>query len=195
MCAAVVLAGGRARRLDGTSKPDLVVGDHTLLERTYAACRDIGAQLVVVVGPQLPSWTTPDGPPVVWTREDPPFAGPARAVAAGVAALADHPLASGARVAVLACDMPHVGTVLPVLAEAADAGPGSVVAVTTHVQWLLGIHPWKPLHDVCAALPPGGANESVRALLAPLHPREVRVDPAGAEDIDTWVDLRRAREQ
>ena len=127
--AAVVLTGGRARRLGGTSKADLVVGGRTLLASTYDACRDLGAQVVVVVGPEPdePSGLEqPGGPRLVWTREDPPFAGPARAVAAGVAALAQHAtVVPGAAVAVLACDMPQVGAALHVLARAvaADGGP------------------------------------------------------------------------
>ncbi|MCL2090826.1 MAG: NTP transferase domain-containing protein [Micrococcales bacterium] len=208
--AAVVLTGGRARRLGGMAKADIVVGGRTLLTSTYAACRDLGAQVVVVVGPEPdePPGLGPDGGPrLVWTREDPPFAGPARAVAAGVAALAQYTPAPGAAVAVLACDMPEVGRALPVLARAvvADGGPAPgrtrptapwwcVLATSSgpggaQVQWLLGIHRWEALRDACAALSPGGSGESVRELLAPLRARRIPVPDAAAADIDTWTDL------
>ncbi len=210
--AAVVLTGGRARRLGGTSKADLVVDGQTLLASTYAACRELGAQVVVVVGPEPDQLGTGldvalEDPRLVWTREDPPFSGPARAVAAGVAALERHAQAPGAAVAVLACDMPEVGRALPVLARAvvADGGPApgsggsatpwwSVLGTSSgpggpRVQWLLGIHRWEALRAACAALSPGGAGESVRALLAPLRARRIPVSDEAAADIDTWTDL------
>ncbi len=213
--AAVVLTGGRARRLGGLSKADLVLDGRTLLASTYAACRDLGAQVVVAVGPEPEEPTglgVDGGPRLVWTREDPPFAGPARAVAAGVAALARCTPAPGAAVVVLACDMPDVGGALPVLARAvvADGGPPpvgpppvgpptttpwwSVLGTSSgsggaQVQWLLGIHRWEPLRDACAALSPGGSGESVRELLAPLRARRIPVPDTAAADIDTWTDL------
>jgi len=175
--AAIILTGGRARRLGGTSKPDLVVDGRTLLATTIAACQAQGARLVVTVGPDngrdngdgsfcptrdngdgsscpatQPSGSGPVPPALLTTREDPPFSGPARAVAAGVATLSHYALArasvaepahhgeaaspapvSGApdptaRIAVLACDMPHVGAALPLLAQAMT--DRSVLAVT-----------------------------------------------------------------
>ncbi|MDR3069087.1 MAG: nucleotidyltransferase family protein, partial [Cellulomonas sp.] len=156
--AAVVLTGGRARRLGGTSKADLVVNGRTLLASTYAACRDLGARVVVAVGPEPeapPGRGLDGGPRLVWTREDPPFSGPARGIAAGVSALAQYGPAPGAGVAVLACDMPEIGRALPVLARAvvadrAASDPSStpwrsVLGTSsgsgqTQVQWLAGIH-------------------------------------------------------
>ena len=67
MVDAVVLAGGKARRLGGADKPGLEVGGLPLLERVVAAVAD--ADIVVVVGPQralaLPR-------PVLWCEEQPP---------------------------------------------------------------------------------------------------------------------------
>ena len=66
---AVVLAGGGARRLGGTDKPGVRVGGRALLDRVLTACAH--ARTTVVVADPRP---TPR--PVLWTREEPPGAGP-----------------------------------------------------------------------------------------------------------------------
>lgn len=107
---AVVLAGGRARRLGGVSKPDVAVGGRRLLDRTLEAT--VGAREVVVVGP---AEVAPPGVRV--TREDPPGGGPVAGLAAGLAALPD----GAAWVLVLACDLPRVaGAVGDLLTAARD---------------------------------------------------------------------------
>ncbi|MDP9398746.1 MAG: NTP transferase domain-containing protein, partial [Actinomycetota bacterium] len=50
---AVVLAGGRARRLGGVDKPGLEVAGRSLLDRVLAACA--GAGRTVIAGPQRPT--------------------------------------------------------------------------------------------------------------------------------------------
>lgn len=96
--AAVVLAGGRGRRLGGLDKPALQVGDRTLLRIALDAVGDCS---VVVVGPAR---ELPRG--VLAAREDPPGGGPAAALAAGVRALPAAP--PDAVVAVLAADQPGI---------------------------------------------------------------------------------------
>ena len=86
---AVILAGGRAERLDGASKPDLVVGGRRLLATAISAARSAGCDRLVVVGP-----SELEAPGCLVVREDPPFGGPVAALAAGLAALD----ASGGRV-------------------------------------------------------------------------------------------------
>lgn len=82
---AVILAGGRAERLDGASKPDLIVGGRRLLAIAIAAVRSAGCERVVVVGPpEL------EAPGCLVVREDPPFGGPVAGLAAGLAALDPH---------------------------------------------------------------------------------------------------------
>jgi molybdopterin-guanine dinucleotide biosynthesis protein A len=84
---AVVLAGGRARRLGGVSKPDVVVGGRRLLAHVLDAVGASGpsgaASRTVVVGP--PGLDVPAG--VVRTLEDPPDGGPVAGLSAGLAAL------------------------------------------------------------------------------------------------------------
>lgn len=135
---AIVVAGGRSSRLGGSPKalmrPDRD-GAPVLVRGTVEALIGLGlpAHRIAVVGPEgLP---LPDG--VLRTREDPPFSGPAAALAAGALALGlaepsgacasaepcepeggDDPAASGAAdravdpdeqwTLTLACDMPRV---------------------------------------------------------------------------------------
>ncbi|WP_285364426.1 NTP transferase domain-containing protein [Microbacterium sp. LMC-P-041] len=92
--AAIILAGGRASRLDGTAKPLLEVGGRTLLDRAIAAVD--GCDPIVVVGPPAPTRVR-----VVWTRETPEFGGPVAGIAAGLA------LVDTAHVLLLAADLPN----------------------------------------------------------------------------------------
>src|SRR4029079_9730524 len=78
---AVVLAGGRGRRLGGPSKPEVVVGGRALLDHALAAVA--AADRVVVVGPS--GLARPGIPRVL---EDPPDGGPVAGLAAGLAYLA-----------------------------------------------------------------------------------------------------------
>ncbi|WP_043436145.1 NTP transferase domain-containing protein, partial [Arthrobacter sp. I3] len=74
---AIILAGGRSSRLGGVPKSGLIYDGATLLERSLRAAG--AARRTVVVGPD------PGGLPggVLTCREEPPFAGPAAAIAAG----------------------------------------------------------------------------------------------------------------
>jgi len=233
----VVLAGGRASRLGGAPKPLLARDGTTLLDRAVRIGAGAGDPdgTVVVVGP--PALVASLGPPtgrVVTTHEDPPLTGPARALAAGVAALAAAPGSAAAPdgtrtvapddgtgldptpafraavglgldrpgptsrdpapaatvVLVLACDMPGAQAAVGPLLTALEQAPGRAGAVAVgddgHPQWLLSAWRHEPLARACAALPPGGANESVRCLLAPLDPVMVAVPDDACADIDTW---------
>ena len=83
---AIIVAGGRSSRLDGSPKALMRPPEgRELVHGAAAALLELGvpAPRIAVVGPQdLP---LPDG--VLRAREDPPFSGPASALAAGAAAL------------------------------------------------------------------------------------------------------------
>jgi len=79
---AILLAGGRARRVDGAAKPLFDVGGRTLLQRAIDAVADCAP--VTVVADPVPGVS--GGAGVTWVREDPPFSGPAAAVVAALAA-------------------------------------------------------------------------------------------------------------
>jgi molybdopterin-guanine dinucleotide biosynthesis protein A len=203
----IILAGGRSSRLGGSPKSELRYDGGTLLERTITAAS--GARHIVVVGP------VPEGLPagVHSCREDPPFAGPAAAIAAGLAELQSlHRSGPGEAAAstgalpftlVLACDMPHVDVAVPVLQEALLSGgcenpdgrargSGGVMAVSPEGrrQPLAGFYRTAALR---AAVDDAAArNElnhgSVFALLARLDLMAVTVPSGSTDDVDTWDD-------
>jgi molybdopterin-guanine dinucleotide biosynthesis protein A len=118
--AAVVLAGGRAARLGGQAKPQLVVGSRSMLAAVLAAVPDADPR--VVVGPPQP---VPDG--VVVLREQPPGGGPVAAMRAGLARVdADV-------VAVLAGDLPFLtaGIVARLRERLTDDGVLAVAATSS----------------------------------------------------------------
>jgi molybdopterin-guanine dinucleotide biosynthesis protein A len=116
--AAVVLAGGGARRFGGLAKPTLEVGGRPLLARVLDAVAD--AAPVIVVGPRVAG--LPREP--TWTREDPPGAGPVAALRAAL------PLLGTAPVAILAGDLPFLdAATVGRLCAAVGAGADAAVLV------------------------------------------------------------------
>ncbi|MEV0153485.1 NTP transferase domain-containing protein [Micromonospora sp. NPDC050686] len=93
--AAVVLAGGAARRMGGVDKPARPVGGRPMRDRVLDAVVDAVPR--ILVGPPGP--VPPD---VRVTREEPPGGGPVAALAAGLALLPP----TTATVALLAADLP-----------------------------------------------------------------------------------------
>lgn len=208
---AVILAGGRSSRLGGVPKARLNFDGATLLERSLLATR--GARRTVVVGPVRED--LPAG--VLYCREDPPFSGPAAALAAGMAALAaaddEGPgLGQAPLTLVLACDMPLVsGAVAALLADQAghsgagasngtafdgarSGGAGSTgsVAVSAdgRTQPLVGLYGTAALQRSVDDAARRGAlvGGSVFGLLASLELRSVLVPPGSTDDVDTWDD-------
>lgn len=209
--AAIVLAGGRASRLGGVDKPQLVVDGASLLDhavRAVAWCDPI-----VVVGP-----TAPVAGEVVWTRETPEFGGPTAAIAAGLA------LIDRDEVCILAADLPRAVDAVALLRRhpthpigAADGGDSDGVCLADadgRAQWLIGRYRTAALQAALHELPDAGRNASVRALVSGLRLRLVAPElPAGGAlpavdtsptgddlaadalvaDVDTWDDLERAR--
>lgn len=96
--AAIVLAGGRSERLGGRHKPALPVDGVPMLHRVLAAVPDADPRIVVGPPQEVP-------PGVLVVREDPPYGGPAAAIAAGLDQL---PTGGPAYVAVLAADQPYL---------------------------------------------------------------------------------------
>jgi molybdopterin-guanine dinucleotide biosynthesis protein A len=185
---AVVLAGGRAARLGGQAKPQLVVGGQPMLVTVLAAVADAAGR--VVVGPAQPVPAD-----VVLVREQPPGGGPVAALRAGLAAV-DTDV-----VAVLAGDLPFLTAALVGGLRGrlgTDLGTDGVLVVDDggRDQLLLGIWRTAPLR---AALGAVQRPTSMRKALAPLSADRWRPDvPAGTPppwlDCDTPADLARARE-
>ncbi|ACV78674.1 molybdenum cofactor guanylyltransferase [Nakamurella multipartita] len=181
--AAVVLAGGRGRRLGGVDKPALRIGERTLLDVALAAVAGVPT---VVVGPDR------DVPPgVLVVREDPPGGGPAAALAAGVAALPARP--SQALVVVLAADLTAIDAAT-VAALCARVGRTGAVLLDGEgrSQWLAGVWRWGALTGALRQQP-SWHQRSVRDLLGPLDPVPVAGREDATADVDTPEDLRRLR--
>jgi molybdopterin-guanine dinucleotide biosynthesis protein A len=216
--AAVVLAGGAARRLGGAVKPALAVGGRPMLDRVLAAVADAAGR-VVVGPPELPVPAE-----VVLTREDPPGGGPVAAAAAGLAALAPG---LPAQVALLAADLPLLDAHAVAVLRAAladrlpDEAPREVavfVDAEGRRQSLCGV--WRadalsaaldrlaarrgasgaaPSNALLPEAAPRGAlaGASMRALFDGVRVTEVTWAGAGPPpwfDCDTDADLRRAEE-
>lgn len=120
--AAVLLAGGAARRMAGRDKPGIPVGGRPMRERVLAAVA--AANPRIVVGPPVP---LPVG--VRDVQEDPPGGGPVAAIAAGLGRLDP----ATAVVAVLAADLPLLtaGHVDELRRALATAGGGATAGGTT----------------------------------------------------------------
>jgi molybdopterin-guanine dinucleotide biosynthesis protein A len=204
---AVILAGGRSSRLGGVPKSQLVYDGATLLDVSLQAAH--GAKAVVVVGPD--PGTLPLG--VLHCREEPPYAGPAAAIAAGLSALeahysSRHESRQAPLTLILACDMPRADAAIRALVEVlpddgADGASGrgtpdgaqaddGVMAVSAdgRRQPLLGFYSTHALQRAVAEAARRGAlkDASVFALLASLEVRPARVPSGSTDDVDTWDD-------
>lgn len=182
--AAVILAGGRGSRMGGRDKPALSWHGRTLLQVALDAVG--GCPVVVVVGPPR---DLPAG--VRSVLENPAGAGPAAAVAAGLAALPGTE--SAALVAVLAADLPGVTceTIGRLCAAVADERGGALlVDAAGRRQYLTGVWCRSALSSGVAARP-DWTGRSLRELLAPLAAREVTGAEPETADVDTPADWAR----
>jgi molybdopterin-guanine dinucleotide biosynthesis protein A len=143
---AVVLAGGRSRRM-GTDKALLRLpsGGPTLIERVVTAARAVADEVIVVAEdagrlPPMPVRTAPDAIA---------GAGPLAGLVAGFAA-ARHP-----DILALACDLPYLS--VPLLRWMATL-PRAWDALVPHLPEHGGKAGWEPLHAIYA-----------RACLAPMR--------------------------
>lgn len=177
----VVLAGGRGSRLGGESKADLLLGGARLLDRV---CGAVAAQL-----PGVP--ITVVAPDTVMTRfrrvrEEPPFAGPAAGLAAGLAGVRAE------WVIALACDLENPVAALRALLGTEDGADGTVLTDPEgREQWLVGRYRRRAALAVLGE--PDGLG--LRATIGRLRLRRVAVPAPITADIDTPEALRRAREK
>ncbi|WP_350308737.1 molybdenum cofactor guanylyltransferase [Sanguibacter hominis] len=206
---AVVLAGGRARRLDGAAKPHVLLDGRELLAHVLDGLAASGlVRRVAVVGP--PDVAVPSPVPLVQVQEDPPFGGPVAGIAAGLAVLdtagparapqgtplrADAARSVGDLVAVVACDVPGGARLLPALVDALQGAPaadGACARAEGRDQWLLAVYRRAALADALGALATERGEltgASVRGLVGGFD--LVRVDDVtgASADVDTWADL------
>ena len=211
---AIILAGGRSSRLGGTPKALLESSGRTLLAVALQAAA--GARSCAVAGPpELSGAVEAAGVPALLVREDPPFSGPAAAVAAAWTALMKRDQEAGTPqpewTLVLACDMPFISRAVEVLlAEAgssADANgfkDGSrnaplqsrsllCIDESGRPQPLAALYRTAALGTAVAGFDrPGGLeNLSMKRLLARVQWKDVAVPPHSTADVDTWEDAGR----
>lgn len=177
--AAVVLAGGRAARLDGADKAAVEWHGRTLLEHALDALVD--AAEIVVVGDQVPTTR-----PATFTRENPRYGGPVAGLLAGRDALLTRPT----ELAVLAVDMPLVGAAtFRRLRAAASGHDGAFLTDTDGRRQLAGVLDTGRL-DAVRPDHEGEHGMPLRVLLADLDLALVPPDGDEGRDVDTWADLR-----
>jgi molybdopterin-guanine dinucleotide biosynthesis protein A len=191
---AVVLAGGRAERLDGADKAALDVAGATLLDHALRAVA--GARRIVVVGDERPTDV-----PVVWTREQPAYGGPVAAAYAGLDALrGGSPVRlSGPEalettrthgttpvVVVVAVDMPAVtAETVGRLVLAAEGRDGAVLVDGGRRHLAMAV----TARALDAVRPDPVDGAAMRGLWEALDLADVPALEAEAGDVDSWADL------
>jgi molybdopterin-guanine dinucleotide biosynthesis protein A len=176
---AIVLAGGRASRLGGVAKADLVVDGRTLLERTLDAVT--GASTVVVVGDV-------DAPGVIVLQESPRYGGPAAAIGAGLEKVTEP------WVLIAACDHPFVAAAVGPLLGARTGDGAVAVDAGGRRQHLLCVVSTTALREAVSARETL-TNLAAHRLLEPLDLAEIALPPRATHDIDSWHDREVAEEQ
>ncbi|MFB8385670.1 molybdenum cofactor guanylyltransferase [Microbacterium sp. NPDC055910] len=190
---AILVAGGRASRVGGATKPLFEVGGRTLLTTAVEAVHAIDADPVIVVAPVLDTALA-----VTWVREDPPFGGPAAGI---VAALETWPEGSDPDWTVLlACDLPSADAavqrlVTDMMLLPADIDGVCLADASARPQWLIGVYRTAKLRAAASALADRGRDAPVRALVDDLALAVISVADALTRDVDTWEDLARARSE
>lgn len=180
---AVVLAGGRARRLGGADKPAVLISGTSLLTRVLDAVPAAG-QLVIAGARRDIETLRPD---VVWCVEDPPDGGPV----AGLAAALPHTTADV--VLVLAADLPWIGGGIAVLVAAVPAdGAALLVDADGRLNHLAAA--WRRVSLRKALTELGDVHgASMRALLRGVPHVPVPDRDGWGADCDTWADVEAAR--
>ncbi len=177
--AAVVLAGGRAVRLDGADKASIEYDGRSLLEHAIEALLD--ADEVVVVGEPVPTTR-----PVTFCRESPRYGGPVAALLTGYDALLSRPTTVG----VLAVDMPWVTPwTFRRLHEAAAGRDGAFLTDADGRRQLAGV---LEAARLTRARPDLEAQHGMpmHRLLSGLDLAEVGPEGDEGRDVDSWADLR-----
>jgi molybdopterin-guanine dinucleotide biosynthesis protein A len=187
--AAVVLAGGQARRLGGADKPGISIGGRTLVSLVVDAAAQAGAGRIVVVGPSRPGLATP-GATIEFTRERPPGGGPVPALRAGLRLVTESWLL------LLAADVPFLRArhLRALLLAARPSGRAVLADDHGRPQWLCGC--WRAA-DLRLAMT-GYLGGSLRGALEPLRPVLVGIEVTATEpppwlDCDSPPDIAAAR--
>ena len=180
---ALLVSGGKATRLGGLTKTALTVDGVPLIKRALTAVRGVSPHCpAVVVGD---TEGLDDLGHVTHLREDPPFSGPAAAIATGVAHVTTE------FVAVLAADLPRIDAhTIRVLVDAAGE-PDCAVAVDPagRAQYLTAVWRTRALTEVVSTAEV--AHRPARTLYDRCEWIPVHLEQATTADIDTFADAQR----
>ena len=161
--AAIVIAGGEARRFGSDKLALRDAQGRSLLEVTVTVVAEV-ADPVIVVGPERLLTTD-----VIWVREDPPGGGPCAALIAGLARVPDE----ATHVAVLAGDAPAGGEAVVALRQVIDDAAAAVVTdASGREQPMTAVYAVPALRAAIAAYG-DGQDMSIRQLLDDLRPQTV----------------------
>lgn len=198
---ALIIAGGKGKRLGGASKSDLELGGR-LLDRVLDSLSPLTSWGRVVIAPD--SVAVPAG--TLRTMEDPPGGGPLAGLEAGLhALLAAEKIERDSKgvLLVFSVDSPGVASLAPRLLRALDSDPEAEGAVIlggqprVFRQYLQGAYRVGPL---LRALDKGRGSSSslhdrsVRSVLSRMKLVEVEAGPE-CRDLDTPEDLAWWRER
>jgi molybdopterin-guanine dinucleotide biosynthesis protein A len=194
--AALVLAGGQARRLGGADKPGIRLGQRSLVAAVITAASQAEARRVVVVGPERPELVDElaaaevSGTWVEFTCERPAGAGPVPALRTGLDLITEPWLL------LLAADLPFLtaAALRDLVCAASPVGGAVVTDDQGRPQWLVSCWRAPDLRTALASY----AGNSLRGLLAPLPHVDVAAiaepgKPPYWLDCDTPEDLATAR--
>jgi molybdenum cofactor guanylyltransferase len=161
--AAIVIAGGEARRFGADKLALRDANGRSLVEVTVAGVAAL-ADPVIVVGPERSLVTD-----VIWVREDPPGGGPCAALIAGLARVPDE----ATHVAVLAGDAPAGGEAVAALHHVIDDAAAAVVTdASGREQPMTAVYAVSALKAAAAAYG-DGRDMSIRQVLDDLRPQTV----------------------
>lgn len=186
--AAIILAGGRSRRM-GAPKHALRLGGRTLLGRALDA---VDRFPTVVVGPRAQEAALVGHPVATLTRERPAFSGPVAAIAAGVDELTRRG-AAGGDVLLLSCDLARPVEAVELLLDwrGVDGDGVALRDGDARMQWLCGLYRLPSMRTAVERMrnTAGLDGARVSALFDGLSVRAI-ADPDGLSfDIDTPADL------
>lgn len=193
---AIVLAGGRSRRMNGIDKAEAALAKERLVDRVVAAAREARSQRVIVVGTDSAGAQAD-----VVVRESPPFSGPLAGLAAGLAQ------ATAPWILLLSCDLEQPRLVCAALdvalraaapraAAAAHAAAEGIVLADEdgRAQWLAAAYQTAALRRAFAAIEGPLENQPLKRALSQLQLTFVPASNQLVADIDTQEDLKRARD-
>ncbi|MGB7361499.1 MAG: NTP transferase domain-containing protein [Rhodococcus sp. (in: high G+C Gram-positive bacteria)] len=194
---ALILAGGRSSRMRGSDKPSAVVDGVALVDRVLGAASF--CDTVIVVGPERPdTQSSESATTVLHTREEPPYGGPVRAIAAGIAARDGVAAPADARdvVLVLSADLPYVtetelGRLVEALHQREDVDAVFGLDSAGRVQYLVGA--WRRAaleRGVADAAAPYSAADRRGPSIRDALPSAILTMPlVGIDDVDTPDEL------